>query len=84
MLADFFSIKQIYIACGRTDMRRSIDGLATIVQKKFPISPFQPTLFLFSGRKHDRLKTNAEKEISYCEMRTIGGFAMSEKIKDNL
>jgi len=39
---------------------------------------------LFSGRKHDRLKTNAEKEISYCEMRTIGGFAMSEKIKDNL
>ena len=56
MLADFSSVKQIYIACGRTDMRRSIDGLAAIVQQNFKIDPFQPALFLFSGRSHDRLK----------------------------
>ena len=56
MLEDFLSVEQIYIACGRTDMRKSIDGLAAIVKQNFSMDPFQPCLFLFSGRKHDRLK----------------------------
>jgi transposase len=56
MLGDFTCAKQIYIACGHTDMRKSIDGLAAMVQQNFKIDPFQKALFLFSGRKHDRLK----------------------------
>ena len=56
MLGDFLSASQIYLACGKTDMRKSIDGLAALVQQKFKLNPFQPALFLFSGRKHDRIK----------------------------
>lgn len=56
MLADFSSISRIYIACGHTDLRKSIDGLAAIVQQNFKMDPFQNTLFLFSGRRKDRLK----------------------------
>ena len=56
MLGDFLSASQIYLACGKTDMRKSIDGLAALVQQKFKLDPFQPALFLFSGRKHDRIK----------------------------
>jgi transposase len=37
-------------------MRKSIDGLCAIVQQSFQMNPFQKSLFLFSGRKHDRLK----------------------------
>lgn len=56
MLGDFLSAEKIYIACGHTDMRKSIDGLAAIVQQNFKMNPFPKNLFLFSGRRHDRLK----------------------------
>ena len=48
--------KDIYIACGYTDMRKQIDGLATIVQQQFQLDPFQPSLFLFCGKRRDRIK----------------------------
>ena len=53
MLGDFLSASQIYLACGKTDMRKSIDGLAALVQQKFKLDPSQPALFLFSGRWGD-------------------------------
>lgn len=56
MLGDITKAEQVYIACGYTDMRKSIDGLCAIVQQNFRMNPFQKSLFLFSGRKHDRLK----------------------------
>lgn len=34
MLGDIAVVKDIYIACGYTDMRNSIDGLATILLLK--------------------------------------------------
>lgn len=43
--------EHIYIACGYTDMRKGIDGLAYIVQKKLGKDPFSNSLFLFCGRK---------------------------------
>lgn len=46
----------IYIACGHTDMRRQIDGLAASVQMNFQLDPFQNALFLFYGKKRDRMK----------------------------
>jgi len=33
MLADIAVCENIYIACGYTDMRKSIDGLAAVVQQ---------------------------------------------------
>ena len=56
MLADFSGADRIYIACGYTDLRRGIDGLASIVAEQFELDPFSNTLFLFCGRRRDRLK----------------------------
>jgi len=56
MLSDFTGADRIYIACGYTDLRRGIDGLAGIVQQQFRLDPFTNTLFLFCGRKRDRIK----------------------------
>ena len=48
--------ENIYIVCGQTDMRKSIDGLAAIVEQKCRLDLFTESLFLFCGRKKDRLK----------------------------
>lgn len=56
MLGDIKAAKEIYVACGYTDMRKSIDGLAAIVQEQFHLDPFTPTLYLFCGKRCDRLK----------------------------
>lgn len=45
-----------YIACGYTDLRLGIDGLSNIVQLQFKLDPYSNTLFLFCGRKSDRIK----------------------------
>ncbi|MDF2987458.1 MAG: Orf2 family protein [Eubacterium sp.] len=55
MLGDIAGAEQIFIACGYTDMRKSIDGLAALVQQNYMMDPFQNTLFLFCGHKCDRL-----------------------------
>ena len=56
MLSDFTGADRVYIACGYTDLRRGIDGLAAIVQQQFHLDPFTNTLFLFCGRRRDRIK----------------------------
>lgn len=56
MLGDISSTEHIYLACGYTDMRKSIDGLAATVQQTFHLDPFSSNLFLFCGRRSDRIK----------------------------
>ncbi len=56
MLGDITVAKDIYIACGYTDMRKSIDGLAAVVQEQFHLNPFSSCLFLFCGKRRDRMK----------------------------
>ena len=56
MLMDLSKTKGVYIACGYTDMRRSIDGLAAMVKLNFSMDPFSPYLFLFCGKRRNRLK----------------------------
>ena len=49
--------KRIYIACGYTDLRYGIDGLAATVRERFNLNPFETDiLFLFCGRRNDRIK----------------------------
>ena len=43
--------ENIYIVCGHTDMRKSIDGLAGIVQQKYNLDLFDNSAFLFCGRR---------------------------------
>ena len=47
MLNDFTGADKVYIACGYTDLRKGIDGLARLVQQQFALDPFANTLFLF-------------------------------------
>lgn len=56
MLGDITVAENIYIACGYTDMRKSIDGLAAVVQEQFHLDPFSRSLFLFCGKRRDRIK----------------------------
>jgi transposase len=56
MLGDISRADDIWIACGYTDMRMSIDGLAAYVKQAFGLDPMSNTLFLFCGRRRDRLK----------------------------
>ncbi|WP_350339146.1 IS66 family insertion sequence element accessory protein TnpB [Paenibacillus polymyxa] len=37
-------------------MRKSIDGLAAIVQEQFALSPFSTAWFVFCNRRRDKLK----------------------------
>lgn len=56
MLAKLSGFLKVYVACGHTDMRKSIDGLSAIVAQNFKLDPFDKSLFLFCGRKRDRIK----------------------------
>ena len=47
---------RIFVACGQTDMRKSIDGLSAIVSQTYQLDPFQNALFLFCGNRRDRVK----------------------------
>lgn len=49
-------IDAIYIVTGYTDMRKSIDGLLALIQDQFPQNSDENALFLFCGRKSDRIK----------------------------
>ena len=51
-----FKGKQIYLACGATDMRNNIDGLAAVVQNRFKLSPTSNGVFVFCNAMKDRLK----------------------------
>ena len=54
MVGDISIAENIYIACDKTDMRKSIDGLAAMVQSQYHLDPFSKSIFLFCGGKSDR------------------------------
>lgn len=56
MLGDVTQAKEILIVCGYTDMRKSIDGLAGIIQANYALNPFGKQLFLFCGKQRNRMK----------------------------
>lgn len=55
-MIDEWANKQVHLACGSTDMRKSIDGLAVLVKEAFQLDPFGPCLFAFCNRQHNKLK----------------------------
>ena len=56
MLNDLAVDAQVYLVTGYTDLRRGIDGLAAIIQSQLLLDPFSKALFLFCGRRCDRIK----------------------------
>jgi len=51
-----FDGKPVYLCCGCTDMRKSINGLTALVQQSFSLDPFADALFVFCNRNRDRIK----------------------------
>ena len=74
MKHDFTNVQNIYIICGKTDMRKGIDGLATLIQDFFELDLYSDSIFLFSGWSKDRYK---------CLYFDGDGFAMLYKRLDN-
>ncbi|MCD8301238.1 MAG: IS66 family insertion sequence element accessory protein TnpB [Clostridiales bacterium] len=57
MLKRNVDIRRVYVLPGRTDMRRGATGLAALVRLQYGLDPLEVgTLFLFCGRKKDRIK----------------------------
>jgi len=48
--------KRVFLACGKTDMRKQINSLAAIVEGSFKLDPFDGALFVFCNRNRDRIK----------------------------
>lgn len=48
--------QKIYISSANIDMRKGIDGLASIVQQKFELDPFEDAMFVFHNRSCDKIK----------------------------
>ncbi len=46
----------IWLVAGVTDMRRGFDGLAAQVQQSLALDPFGGHVFIFRGRRGDRIK----------------------------
>ncbi len=49
-------ITNVYISIGSTDMRKSINGLSSIVSEVFELDIFSGNLFAFCNRKRDIVK----------------------------
>ena len=73
MLKDI-KVTNICIVCGHTDMRKSINGLAEIIQEQFELDLFSDSLFLFCGRKRNRMKALYWEE---------DGFILMYKVVEN-
>ena len=57
MLSDAFEIRRVILCCGYVDMRRGMEGLAQIIGDRFKLNPYDKgTMFLFCGRRTDRIK----------------------------
>jgi len=53
---NFPSNVRLYFCTTPTDMRKSFDGLHTLVRQVFQLDPLEGHLFLFVNRRRDRVK----------------------------
>jgi len=66
LLKDIQGYSGIFLACGATDLRKSVDGLANIVRHDFQMDPFENYLFLFCNRARNRLKGLTWDKNGFC------------------
>ena len=56
MISDPSAFDHVYMALGYTDLRLGIDGLVAVVRQAFGHDPYDRSLYLFCGRRPDRVK----------------------------
>jgi transposase len=57
---------RVYLACGCTDMRRGMAGLAMQVQQTLDQSPFDGAIFAFRGKRAGLIKVLWHDGIGLC------------------
>ena len=55
-MLDIRKVKAVYLACGVTYLRKSIDGLSLIIQESFNLDLLSNSLFVFCNRDKSKLK----------------------------
>ena len=66
MLGDISGIVKIYVVTGKTDMRRSIDGLMAIIRDTYQMDPYANALYLFCGRRRNTIKALYFDKDGFC------------------
>jgi transposase len=56
MLVDFTAVKNIFLVTGKSDLRKGIDGLGSIILYEFELDLYDDAVFLFCGNRKDRFK----------------------------
>ena len=56
MLGDISRVQKIYCVTGRTDMRKSFNGLMAVIRDVYRMDPYANAVYLFCGRKKNTLK----------------------------
>lgn len=67
MLRDATWCKRVIIRCGKTDLRRGISGLVSIIRLEYGLDPLEDgTLFLFCGNKRNSIKGICFDKDGFC------------------
>lgn len=56
MIGDISIATNVFIVTGYTDMRKSIDGLCSIIYQQLKVDPDRTSIYLFCGKRCDRIK----------------------------
>ena len=59
---------RIYLACGATDMRKGMTGLAMLVQEGLAQNPFDGSLYAFRGRRGNLVKLLWHDGVGLCPL----------------
>ncbi len=57
---------RVYLACGHTDMRKGMAGLAMLVQEGLSDNPFSGALYAFRGRRAGLIKLLWHDGVGLC------------------
>lgn len=66
MLGDISGISKLYLITGRTDMRRSIDGLMAIIRDTHQMDPYANAVYLFCGKRCNTIKAFYYDKDGFC------------------
>jgi hypothetical protein len=73
MLGDISRAEHIYVACGYTDMRKSIDGLASLVKQRFKLAHIRTVFSCFAD--------DAAIESRHCTGKTTALYCCTRDLK---
>lgn len=76
---------KVFLSTAPVDMRKSINGLAAIVQNDFDLDLYENAMFVFINRARDKVKIlywDQDGFILYYKRRERGQFAWPDRFRD--